>query len=483
VLCLDGTEISTTGGHYLAFDMPASPYPLGGEPWSVVEDVRRMGGVGIAAHPDSPKGELRWADWSVPIDGVEAINPDTSWRMHLYKRGIASKFRLASALLTYPLRPAESIGELMAGSPLLRERGAALWRRRRVIITAGVDAHAKLELREGDPGDNSFSLPLPSYHASFQTLTTRVNVERPLSGDAAVDARLLMSAIRSGALYSTVDAFATPPFFQFAAEHALGTVPQGGEVVADGPVTLRVRSNAPSAFMTTIYRNDTVLHARKGGGEMAVAAPAGAAVYRVEIAAADRPFEPPWLVSNPIYVRDARAEGESTAAVEPQVLASRLLYDGKDGGLWSSEADPSSLAALDQVLADGGRSQLLFRFGLAGGPPVHQYAAIVANTTGGVDGFDRIRFTGRAERPMRISVQLRVSVPGAPDERWQRSVYLDPAERPHMVRFADMIAVGQTRSPRPPLSEVHSLVFAVELTNTRPGASGRIWIPGAALER
>jgi hypothetical protein len=52
-----------------------------------------------------------------------------------------------------------------------------------------------------------------------------------------------------------------------------------------------------------------------------------------------------------------------------------------------------------------------------------------------------------------------------------------------MVRFADMIAVGQARSPRPPLSEVHSLVFAVELTNTRPGASGRIWIPGAALER
>ena len=27
VLCIDGVEISTNGGHYIAIDMPASPYP------------------------------------------------------------------------------------------------------------------------------------------------------------------------------------------------------------------------------------------------------------------------------------------------------------------------------------------------------------------------------------------------------------------------------------------------------------------------
>ena len=59
VLCLDGVEISTTGGHYIALDMPASPFPLGGEPRDVVEDVQRLGGFGIVAHPDSPKTELR----------------------------------------------------------------------------------------------------------------------------------------------------------------------------------------------------------------------------------------------------------------------------------------------------------------------------------------------------------------------------------------------------------------------------------------
>ena len=58
VLVLDGVEISTSGGHYVALGLPAgvpTPYRLAGEPRDVVEDVRRMGGFGMAAHPDSPK--------------------------------------------------------------------------------------------------------------------------------------------------------------------------------------------------------------------------------------------------------------------------------------------------------------------------------------------------------------------------------------------------------------------------------------------
>ncbi len=95
VLCLDGVEISTTGGHYLAFDMPASPYPLGGEPRDVIEDVHRLGGFGVVAHPDSPKPELRWREWTAPFDGIEIVNPDTSWRVHLREPQWQPKLRLA----------------------------------------------------------------------------------------------------------------------------------------------------------------------------------------------------------------------------------------------------------------------------------------------------------------------------------------------------------------------------------------------------
>src|SRR4051812_15559908 len=55
VLCLDGVEVSTNGGHYVAIDMPASPYPLAGEARGVVGGVGRGGGVGGGGPPGFPE--------------------------------------------------------------------------------------------------------------------------------------------------------------------------------------------------------------------------------------------------------------------------------------------------------------------------------------------------------------------------------------------------------------------------------------------
>ena len=62
VLVIDAVEISTTGGHYVALGLDRAPYRLAGEPRDVVEDVHRLGGFGVAAHPDSPKAQLQWKD-------------------------------------------------------------------------------------------------------------------------------------------------------------------------------------------------------------------------------------------------------------------------------------------------------------------------------------------------------------------------------------------------------------------------------------
>ena len=109
--------------------MPPSPYPLGGEPRDVVEDVRRLGGFGIAAHPDSPKPELRWREWTAPFDGDRAAQP----RHRLAavgaagQRGSAARWRarrrLLAALLDYPFRPAETIASLLQPSGDRRSSG------------------------------------------------------------------------------------------------------------------------------------------------------------------------------------------------------------------------------------------------------------------------------------------------------------------------------------------------------------------------
>ena len=97
VLCIDAVEVSTSGGHVVALGLPATPYPLGGEARDVLEDIARLGGIAIAAHPGSRRDDLRWADWDAPITGLEWLNADSEWR----DERVWSLWR---ALVTYPFR-------------------------------------------------------------------------------------------------------------------------------------------------------------------------------------------------------------------------------------------------------------------------------------------------------------------------------------------------------------------------------------------
>ena len=479
VLCLDGVEISTAGGHYVVFDMPASPYPLGGEPRDVIEDVHRLGGFGVAAHPDSPKPELRWREWTAPFDGIEVVNPDTSWRVHLREPQWQPKLRLVQALLAYPFRPAAAIASLIDESPNVLARWDAIAPRRRVVGLAGVDAHAKLALREGDPGDNRYSIAVPSYESSFRTLSVHVQLERPLAGDAAADARAVLAAIRAGHLYTALDGLASPPSFSFTASNQRGSAQAGDQLDVGGPVTLRVRSNAPDAFDTVVLQGSRIVTSRTREPDFTFAAPAEPAVYRVAIRALDRPRQPTWILSNPIYVRGP--EARLPAARRPATVT-RPLFEGSTSDAWRFETDPTSLAALDVVQTPAGPERRL-RYGLATGARGGQFAALAVNTPGGLAAFDRLTFTARAEHPMRISVQIRVAVKPSEDERWQRSVYIDTKDGERTVYFDDFTPIGDTRTYRPPLADVHSIVFAIDMTNTKPGASGRLWIRNVGLQK
>jgi hypothetical protein len=483
VLCLDGVEISTAGGHYIALDMPASPYPLAGEARDVVEDVRRLGGFGIAAHPDSPKPELRWNAWESPFDAIEWVNPDTSWRV-LAANGWGSRFRLVEALLHYPFRPAETLAGLLTGAEVTISRWSTVAARRRVVGLAGADAHANLALLSADPVDTRFSLPLPSYDASFQMLSVHVTPEQPLSGNATTDAAILMRAIRSGRVYLAVTGLAGPPEFEFTAVNAGGRAGQGEELAVGGPVSLSVRSNAPSGFTTIIWRGTEVLAAERQS-ELSIMAGEEPAVYRAEIRTGDLQRPRTWLLSNPIYLR---APAPVVKAVPQTVAAAVLqLFDGRTDSGWHLETDPASLAAVDLARTVDG-AELRVRYGLSGEPSGGHWAALVWGTPIGhpptnVANYDRLRFTGRADRPMRISVQFRTGNGGETLRRWQRSVYLDIVDQERTVAFSDVVPSAGTDEPLPPLDQISQILFVVETGNNLPGSSGRFWIRRAAFER
>jgi len=472
VLCLDGVEVSTTGGHYVALDMAPSPYPLGGEARDVVDDVRRLGGFGIAAHPDSPKPELQWREWTAPFDGIELLNPDTSWR-RMVGEGSGGERRLLLALLHYPFRPAATIASIVRDSGVLPAWHSAT-ARRRVVAIAGADAHAKLELRNTDPGDNRWTLPLPGYSSIFEAMSVHVRTGTPLTGDARTDASTLLRAIRSGHLYTALDGLATPPSFTFSASNSLGTVREGNELGVGGPVTLRVQTNAPPEFTTIVWSGGRVYSGDHHERDFSVQVPDGPAVYSVSILAPRRTGSMTWLQSNPIYVRGPEPLVQPIVRLPP--TESQPVGPG-----WRIEHDGSSSAALEQ---QSERHAVEVEYRLGGGAPAGQSVALVFDTPSGIAAADRLSFTIRAEHPMRLSVQLRVPDPGSSgSQRWQRSVFAGPFDQDRSVFVDDLTPIGRTATWRPPLALVRSLMFVVDTVNTKPGSSGRFSITAAALQR
>ena len=129
------------------------------------------------------------------------------------------------------------------------------------------------------------------------------------------------------------------------------------------------------------------------------------------------------------------------------------------------------------------RPELRFRFGLSNQITPPPFAALVFDTPEGVAAQDRLAVTIRADRPMRIWVQLRAPRNGGQADSWQRSIYLAPGSEDRVVYFDDLSPAGRAETLRPPLDRVRSVLFVVDPVNTKRESAGRIWIKRAALQR
>ena len=468
VLCIDGVEISTNDGHYVAVGMPAAPYPLGGDAEAVAEDVKRLGGFGVAAHPTSPRTELSWSDWNVPVDGLEWLNADSEWRDE-------RRLRLARAVLDYLWRPVGALGTLLDRPSEALHRWDQLAAKRSIVALAAHDAHGGFGSETG--AQRGRRLHVPSYGASFRTFSVHAVLSTSLSGDASADAESLIRAIRTGAVYSVVDAVATPASLDYRATDQSHTFTMGQVIPdANGPVVFKVRASVPPGSVTLLNRNGQAIAKANGGVLDHEDSMIGA--YRVEIQAPGAPGVPPvpWLVSNPIYVRSSESPTTSAPASETDVL----LPLSRRG--WRLESGPSSSGTVGS--SDG---SLSMAYQLGDDQGGSQFVALVADLAQVPAESTLIRLHGRADRPMRLSAQLRFA--GSQDRRWGRSVYLAPIEREIRISLARLRSLDGSEGgrpaavPLPPVETATSLLFVIDLTNNTRGGKGVVTLRDVAFAR
>jgi hypothetical protein len=444
VLWIDGVEISTTDGHYATFGMSQAPYPLAGDARDVAEDVRRLGGTGVAAHGDSLKSEARWRDWNAPIDGVEWLNLDSVWRD-------AGPFRLARAALTYWFRPSATLASLASRPDETLAHFDAIAKDRRVLTLAASDAHGR---------------SLPSYDACFGAFSTRVELDRGLTGDALADADAVLAALQSGHHFTSIDAFARPGGFEFSARAGGRTANEGDALPEGAAVTFDIHVAGPENARAVLLRNGVPVqdsqaptwHHETDGRR---------AEYRVEVSVPGSPGRPPlpWIVSNPIFVGIPDRVDEASD-VHADIVAAMPPF------AWRPEHDAASTAA-----ATSTGSQVRLHYALGPGTASNQFVAAVSPAPANLADTEGIGLTVTASRPLRFSVELRANG----DARWQRSIYADATPRHIVVRFDDMRPIQPVLDAHPPLARIDALLLLVGVSHTAPGTSADIAFSDVSL--
>lgn len=444
VLLLDGVEISTEDGHYVALGLPQAPYPLAGEARAVAEDVRRLGGIGILAHPDSPRQALAWHDWSVNADGYEWVNADTTWRS-------AGVRELLARLVAYPLNRAGALAALASyPEALIAERDSPA--RAPQIALAAVDAHARIGWTRGaDPIEGGRTLArFPSYAAMFGTFGLVVPRE-DATPDPARQAAAILDAIRDGRASSAVFSMAPTPWVALDISNA---------------DTLLVQSNASAGAVIRVRRNGRPW--REGAGPTlreTLPAAEGAAIYRAEV----------WLPARrgwpalPVAVSGARAHNQlpfgSAGSAVPGATPDRV---GSARPLaatgWHVEHDPAS-SVVPGPAVGGFVAQATMT--LAPGTRRSQFAALVADLGDRPPDATGLTLDLSADGPMRLSVQLREPRPGE-GLRWRHSAYLDTTRRVVDLPL-DAFRPIPPASGGVPLDRLHALLLVVDTVNARPG--------------
>ncbi|MFZ5820821.1 MAG: CehA/McbA family metallohydrolase [Chloroflexota bacterium] len=294
VLLLVGQEVHDQArdpqkNHLLIFNTNRDLATLAESPQRVIDAAREAGGLSFIAHPYDPEAlafgetDISWEAWEVQgYTGLELWNGLSELKIYL-------KSKLHAVFYAYfP----QFIGR--GPSPVvLLKWDELLLDGKRVVAIGGSDAHA-LHLSMGP-----LSRVIFPYEFHFKTVNTHLLLPQPLTGDASTDRKSIYEAMSAGRCFVGYDLPASTRGFRFTAQGREKTVSMGGEIPAEGGVTLQARF--PGLAECRLVKDGKVVKAWKRQQACAhiVTEPG---IYRIEAYRRFLGMRVGWIFSNPIYV-------------------------------------------------------------------------------------------------------------------------------------------------------------------------------------
>jgi len=295
VLLLVGQEVHDQAlvpqkNHLLVFNANRDVATFAHDPQRLVDAVREAEGMSFIAHPRDPAApafgetDISWERWDVTgFNGLELWNGLSELKVYL-------KSKLHGIFYAY-------FPQFIGHGPIpevLLKWDELLVDGKRIIAIGGSDAHAWLQTL------GPLRRVIFPYEFHFKTINTHLFTSEPLTGDYAVDRRMVYDAFENGRCFVGYDLPASTRGFVFKAQGRDKTVIMGEEIPAQGGVTLQIR--LPALAECRLIKDGKTLKEWKNGDNYAhITTLPG--VYRVEAYRRYLGRRVGWIFSNPIYLR------------------------------------------------------------------------------------------------------------------------------------------------------------------------------------
>ena len=278
--------------HLLVFGADQELAALANDPQTLINSVRRAGGLCFIAHPVDPampafgEPDISWEDWQVSgFTGIELWNGFSELKT-------VAKGKLEA--IFYAFMP-----EFIPHGPLpkaLRIWDELLSKGQNVVAVGGSDAHAR-RMSLGPLRKTIFP-----YEYHFRTINTHVLTPSPLAGNLMQDRKMVYDALAAGHCFIGYDLPAPTRGFHFSAQGRNSNASMGERITVDEAVTLQ--GKIPSRAKIKLFKDGKCVKAYDGETFTHITTEAG--VYRVEAYKHFLGKWRGWIFSNPIYIENSQ---------------------------------------------------------------------------------------------------------------------------------------------------------------------------------